>query len=381
MDQHNRSTIQRDLYHSDTSPDNGASHLKKREASVEIVRKILFDLKKEDQIVSYVLPITADTSTRLHFENAFNELCKMLDGSIPLDLKRAIFLTENAFFGNSLNYDDFLIEINKMIKQLEQYMSHEQLNPESNEVIQYAVYKYMTDTLRFPAQYQETNIISYPKRYDIHDPFGYENPTNLFVSKLMDMNTGQCKSLPLLYLLLVQELGGQAYLSFSPAHSYIKYQTNKGIWYNIELTNGLLTTDSWVLGSGYVKAEAVKSGIFMDTLNTKQVIANCVTDLAQYYSYRYGAYDKFVLKCANKTLEHHSSNINAMLVKSDYYTYLMQYIAYQTKATSPEQLNRNPEAKKVHNQMVRMYQLLDQLGYENMPLEAYKKWLNTHKEK
>lgn len=353
----------------------------KQQASMQLVKSILNEVHTTEKAVSYKLPSLKSMPGILNFEAAYNELVQMLEGKKELDLKRAVFLSEDAFFGNQMKYEDYKKSVQEMALLIQMHMSKKGLPTNNTDAINYMTYEYMTDTLQLPVTWQEKTLTTYPKTYDFDDPFGYEDPAHLFVTKLMMENSGQCKSLPLLYLILIEALGGEAYLSLSPNHSYIKCKSEKGVWYNIELTNGMLTSDSWVVGSGYVKAEAVKSGIYLDTLNKKQVIANCLVDLAQYYSYRYGGYDEFVLKCVNKALEYHSTNINAIQVKSDYYTMLMQHVAQQVKAPTPQHLKGNKEAMKVYEQMNKLYALLDDLGFENMPEQVYKDWLNTLKEK
>jgi|GEM_PF-6378361 len=61
-------------------------------------------------------------------------------------------------------------------------------------------------------------------RYDFVDFWGREDTRKVFVTKLLATNSGQCQSLPQLYLILAEELGTTAYLAFSPEHSYIKFQ-------------------------------------------------------------------------------------------------------------------------------------------------------------
>lgn len=45
-------------------------------------------------------------TTKQYFE-AFSELQAMLNDEAPLSFKRAVFVTENAFFNNQLDYEVF----------------------------------------------------------------------------------------------------------------------------------------------------------------------------------------------------------------------------------------------------------------------------------
>ena len=350
-------------------------------ASIEAVHAVLNDVKQIEPSINYHFPSLQSKLGYNNFESAFNELSNMLEGKTPLDLKRATFITENAYFGNQMNYQDFSTSIKEMAMIVRLKMKEKNLSIKDNDAILYMAHQYFTDTLNVKLPIQEKAITTYPKQYDFDDPFGYDKPSNVFVTKLMAENTGQCKSLPLLFLILVKELGGKAYLSFSPSHSFVKCKDKNGVWFNIELINGMLISDSWIAGSEYVKAEAIRNSIFLDTLNEKQIIAQCLVDLAQYYSWRYGTYDDFALKCLNKAIEYHSNNIWAIQEKSDYYTMLFKYVSEQLHYSSVEQLKHNPKAWELFMQRNRMYALIDGLGYQPMPETAYTDWLKTLKEK
>ena len=353
----------------------------KTASSVDIVRSVLNEMKSYEPAIQYRFPSLASAPGHAHFASAYNELRDMLEGRQLLDLKRAVFITENAFFGNRMSYPDYQATIAEMTTLIRLKTRQEKLPTRDNDAILYMTRQYFTDTLDIKLPHHEKTVTTFPKTYDFQDPFGHENPTKMFVSKLMAENSGQCKSLPLLFLILVYEMGGNAYLSFSPSHSYVKCKDKNGTWYNIELTNGALTSDSWVVGSGYVKSEAVKSGIFLDTLNKRQIIAQCLVDLAQYYTWRYRAYDDFVLTCVNKAIEHHPNNLRAIQVKSDYYTLLFQYISEQKGFTGPESLKNDPKALELFTQRNRLYALIDGLGYEPIPEQLYMDWLKTLDEK
>ncbi len=352
----------------------------KENKSVQLIYSITKEISTYETSISYQFPSLQSQPGANNFNQAYDELIDMLEGRKPLDLKRAVFITENAFFGNTMNYNDYVKTIKEMTLLIQLKIQQENL-PMNNQTINYMTHQFISDTLKIKLTEQEQTITTYPKTYDFDDPFGYKDVRKMFVSKLIAEYTGQCKSLPLLYLILVNELGGNAYLSFSPSHSFVKCKDSHNSWYNLELTNGMLTSNSWLVGSGYIKAEAVKSGIFLDTLNKQQIIAHCLVDLAQYYGWRYNGYDEFVLKCVNKALEYNPSDIWAIQVKSDYYTLLFMYVAQQLGYTTIEQLKNNPKALELFMQRNRIYALIDGLGYKPMPDQAYLDWLQTLNEK
>lgn len=351
--------------------------------SIAFVESVLKEVEvKEFNFKSKIeLPSLNQAEDFKYFEQAFDEIVLMLEGKQKLNHRRAIFLSENAWFGGSMQYEDFSQELEKDSRQIRNKMMEEHLPLNNVQAINFMIHQYISDTLEIQLNGQEKTLIHYPKMYDFNDPFGKYDASKLFVSKLMYSNSGQCKSLPLYFLLLAEALGGEAYLSFSSSHSFIKCKNSKGQLFNIELTNGMLTSDSWVAASGYVKAEAIRSGIYLDTLNKKQVIANCLVDLAKNYRYKYGkansqmGYDAFNLKCINQALKYHPTNIYAILEKSNYYSILLNYMAYRKGFQLEEEYIKDLETLEVYLQRNKIYALTDGLGYESIPEDIYKKWL------
>ena len=357
---------------------------KKSNSSLNEVHLILNEISKADDTFEKQLTPSSSKVEVAFFKNAFKGILNMLKGNEPLSLKKAIYLTEGAYFGQSISsvdYQRFSKVISDMGTVCLKAMEFKKLDSNNDENINYIIYKYMSDTLEYGKQGGENKMMrSFPKRYDFNDPFGNAEITNLFVSKLMMSNSGQCKSLPLLYLLLVEELKGEAFLSFSPQHSYIKCKKKNGGFYNIELTNGMITTDAWVAASGYVKSGAIRSGIYLDTINNKQVVASSLVDLAKYYSKKYGE-DKFVLKCVNESLKYFPNNIHALILKSNYYSRSFEQHLERCKATNIKELKLCKNAYHAYKQMHKMYALIEGVGHEEIPDEIYLSWLKEMEEK
>jgi len=186
----------------------------------------------------------------------------------------------------------------------------------------------------------------------------------------------------LLYLILCEETGTKANLSFSPSHYYAKFQDQSGNWHNLELTNGRIVSDAFILGSGYITAEALKNHLYMEPLTSKQTIAQCLADLAKGYIQKYG-YDSFVSQCIDSTLKYDPTNIFARQVRSDYQTLRFEYVVKQVGRPSPEVLKaRYPKIYQLLQERNQTYQIIDASGYQEMPEQAYKEWLKSvNKEK
>lgn len=208
---------------------------------------------------------------------------------------------------------------------------------------------------------------------------GIEDYSKMFVSKLISTGSGQCHSMPLLYLILAEEIGAEAYLALSPNHSYIRFPDDKGKWYNIELTNQMFSTETYILQSGYIKSEALQNKIYMENLSPRELLSHQLTDLAQGYIHKFG-YDEFVQKVIDKALELYPNSISANMIKANLDTQRFEYVMRQLKINPHDnkqlqQIRHFPKAVELLNRVNGQYSLIDNLGFEQMPPEAYQKWL------
>jgi hypothetical protein len=335
-------------------------------------QEVYRDIEEFNQLsINYDFPSCSSLEGANAYYSAFSEIIKMADGLKTFNLKEANFLIENAYFENKSNYEDF----NKVIGQITIFLNAKMkdfgFNPNSNLAKNILLYRFFSDTLEIKSK----NQIHYPIKYDFEDFYAKEDWTKMFVTKTLSTNTGQCHSLPLLYLILADEIGAKAQLSYSPSHTYIKFQDDNAKWYNVELTNGMFTTDAFILQSGYIKSEALSNKIYMQPLKEKQLLSHLLLDLAKGYAVKY-CYDGFVEQVINKALELDQNNINAQMVLSDYKTLRFQYVISQIKAPV-QNIHKYPKAKALLDEILAQYDFVDNLGYENMPEDEYEKWLNS----
>ncbi len=310
----------------------------------------------------YSFPINQSKGATF-YESAFAKFKDMLTGKAALNLKRAVFLCENAYYQNTMPYQDFDHAIRNTAALISLKMKQEGI-PVSDLSKNVSIYRFMADTfkVRLPGKEGKT-FIHYPFTYDFEDYNGQGDYKKMFVSKLLMSHSGQCHSLPLLYLLLADELGAKAWLSYSPNHSFIKFMVN-GQLQNYETTNGYFTTDAFVLQSGFVKAEALARRTYLDTLNKKQLISHCLMDLALGYSHKYGN-GEFTLKCAELALTHHPQNIVALMTKANYYAALFGYLGQQAREQRLPNVSfaEAPRLQEVYFQMLAAQKKLDDAGF------------------
>jgi len=302
------------------------------------------------------------------YEPAYQELAKMLDGRYPLSFKRAVFLTENAYFDNRFSYEEFNQKINglahvcRLLKKTnDPYLLYDRDDKE-NVARNAAIFSLMRDSTRL-----RPGVTLPPFRYDFEDFDGDEDWRKMFVSKLLVTHTGNCHSLPYLYKILADETGAQTWLSLAPNHVYLKQHDRKDGWYNTELTSYTFPIDAWLTASGYISRETIISGIYMDTLSAKQNVVLCLVDLAKGYERKVGrvAAEPFVSKCTELALQYFPNYINALLLHAE--TLRQKFERQTTKA----------EAQQVYAAMETAYTHIFETGYREMPPQMYADWLRS----
>ena len=304
------------------------------------------------------------------YRNAYTIINNMLIGKEPINFKKVVFISENAFYKNELSYEKFDSHIKALVKISEAYRKANPIKDykytDSTEVaISGSVFRIMKDSI-FDTKH---NLVLNPFMYDFEDSFGETNWSKMFVTKLLMTHSGNCHSLPFLYKILCEEQGAKAYLSYAPNHIYIKQRNKKDGWYNTELTSGLFPIDAWVMASGYVSTETIKNSLYMDTLSQKQSLSQCLVDLARGYEHlNKEDYFDFVLLCCNTALKYNPNYVEGLLYKSE--TLKKQYDNYNASGMTLK-------AQDVFPDMQSSYVKLAKLGYREIPEEMYYKWINS----
>src|SRR5690606_10776946 len=101
------------------------------------------------------------------------------------------------------------------------------------EALHMGIQKFMGDTLYIHSNGKRKGHLPY--YYDFIDPIGKDR-RNYFVTKTLATGSGQCHTLPVVYLLLAEALGVEAYMAYNPQHSFIRFRNNGGSVINYETT-------------------------------------------------------------------------------------------------------------------------------------------------
>lgn len=303
---------------------------------------------------------TKSLTDKILYQQSFEEMTKMLTGQTPIDFKRAVFLTENAFHNGQLDYTEFSNTIavtGQKLKNLIKERGLQKYKTSGN----WAVFSYMTDSLPIN-NFQ-------PYTYDFDDFMGEKDWTKMFVTKLMKTKSGNCHSMPYYYKILAKEIGSEAYLALAPSHVYIKHKDENGLWTNLELTNGGFPRDQWIIKQMAISVEAIKNEIYMNPLSDKESIAMCLFDLASAYEQQYGN-DEFELKVIETGLKYFPKCMPLLMAKANHYREIGMKALKESKANELF-LNEN------HRKFTEVNTLIDELGYKDMPIELYEEWVKS----
>ncbi|MFT4023320.1 MAG: hypothetical protein QM664_06005 [Flavihumibacter sp.] len=322
----------------------------------------------------YSQALTNSKSVVTNYNAAFDSLNKLAQSNGSFS--DAVFLVENAYYGNSLSKENFdritnyLTELclqNAQLQSIGNYKFADSANFRTN----LSIFNTLFDTTIIVGSNGNGLKRVVPYSYNHSDPFGKMDWSNMFVSKLLSSRTGNCHSLTYLYKIISDKITStKCWLSLAPSHLYIRnYSLHYG-WYNSELTSASFPTDAWIMASGYVTPDAIRSGLYMDTLSNVQSIALCLTDLAKGYEIQTKEIDDgFILKCCELALMYHPNNPMALLQKAE----TLQKIYLKQK-----QLN-DPKQEVTYQLMSSAYIYLATLGYREMPEKMYLQWISEAK--
>ena len=259
---------------------------------------------------------------------------------------------------------------------INEVLKKEKLSRNNNIALNYAIQQlYMR-----PIEYVDRNGVRkthHPFNYDFEDYMGDSAYSKQFVSKLLVTGKGQCHSMPLLYEILALEIGANASIAYSPEHSYIVFPDADNNFYNFECTSACFPSYSFIMSSGYISKEAVKSGIYTVPTTLKETIANQLNDLATQQFYQLQAVNDFQLKCGKRTLEFYPNDIMALMVVSNYQTAKTDAALCYAHYPAPKDVPNIPELKKEFTDRDNLYNYMDNLGYTPIPQEEYNEWLKA----
>ncbi|MEB3800745.1 hypothetical protein INQ45_06575 [Flavobacterium columnare] len=294
-----------------------------------------------------------------HYEKAYSDLNSMLNGKTELNFSKALFIVENAWYNNKLNYSDFDKQIDSIATLCQKMIDKKGLN-NYKTASNWAIFMYMTQ--KVPENKQN------PYSYDFEDFLGEKDFSSTFVTRILKYRKGNCLSLPLLYKSIAQKMNADAKLTLGPSHAWIRHIDEDENWANVELTSGQFPTDGILMTELDIKREAIQTGAYFKPLSEKETIAFLLTQLALGYQAKFDKLDDFTEKCSNLSINHFEPNVIAYSIKIN---------KVSAEAIKKQQLNH--DVLELHKQYVAYQKTLNNLGADNIKPEEYNKWINTMK--
>lgn len=309
---------------------------------------------------------------------SYQQAFKILNSFNPdsFSISKAVFTVENAFLGNKYNYESFENALKQRAELVKQILKRENLNTKNNTALNYGIMKlYQQNNNYYDKKTKALNSVK-PFRYDFEDFRGEKDYTKMFSTKMLQTGKGQCHSMPLTYLMIAEQLGAKAYLSLAPQHSFIQFADNNNNLMSFETTNGNLVSQNWLQQSGFINSNALKSKTYLDTLSQRNLYAQCLGDLLLGYMDKFG-YDDFAEAVRQKIMQVNPNNTTANIIDANIKTQIALQKINAAGRPKEKDLPNFPEAYQAYLAMQAAYDKVDGLGYQDMPKEAYQKWLKS----
>jgi regulator of sirC expression with transglutaminase-like and TPR domain len=151
-----------------------------------------------------------------------------------------------------------------------------------------------------------------PFLYNFEDD---RNPRAKLLSVYLTTHRGNCVSMPLLFVILGQKLDIPVTTTTAPAHFYVKFRGDNGVWYGVETTSGGgWAEDDWQRTQfPSMTPKAIANGVYMQPLTRKETAAVIAESLLEKYeNQRSVEADEARIKLASLILDHYPKDIAAM---------------------------------------------------------------------
>lgn len=328
----------------------------------------LFSISKSQQTGQGGQGMQESNSLQNLYFSTMDSLEGMLTEGGTIDFKKAVFMVENAWHGDTLDYSSYLDIIQANVSVLEKIQDSvivrtedgdwEQINKSAH------LFRWISDTTWFTSNGEL--IYHPPFQFNHGDPFGEKNWENTFVTSLIKSHGGNCQSMTFWYRILAEELGVKTFMSQAPNHLYIKQQSEHVGWYNSDLSSGTCPTDAWIVASSYIPLEAIRSGLWMDTLSKREEIALCLLELAKGYRLKFGSDDPGLSMFSDAAINHFSHNSHALLFKAE---------AISSSLAVPfDSLSQNTRQDSLRIEFTSLAKKLFEAGYVHTPESVVQQW-------
>ena len=150
--------------------------------------------------------------------------------------------------------------------------------------------------------------------YDFDDPKGTRLEDKLLPHYLAT-RTGQCVSMPILFLVLAQRIGLDVALAQAPNHEFVMLRGDDGQWLNLETTgNGASTKLETYQRQSPMSKESLQHGAYMRPLTKREAVASMVEEVLQLYDTQHR--HEQLIAMADLSLQYHAKDVGILLFRS-----------------------------------------------------------------
>ena len=306
-------------------------------------------------------PVPAPDISR--YEAAYAEITAMLEDKQPLSIKRAVFLVEWAYLDGELDYDWYCHHIDSTVAYLNRFIAINNLDKYKTGR-NLALYTFFTEPLS-GNDYK-------PFTYDFKEVSEEEERTKRMISTLMRTHEGQCYSLPLYYRVLAETIGADAYISFAPKHSFIRYRNEDNLfpepWVNVEITTHQIQPEFWIIEHTGINKTMIEKKVYMHPLSVRETVACQLGELASAYAHKYpDSNPDFMLRCIDKTLEYYPADMRVLFMKGYILNTLLRERLYANKGIADDYV------RHLDYELYKLSERVKELGWTPESEEVLKK--------
>ena len=222
-------------------------------------------------------------------------------------------------------------------------------------------FKVLRDYLYRPAPFSGRR----PFRYNLEDD---RNPRAKLLSVYLSTRKGNCVSMPLLVIILGQKLGIPVPAATAPAHLYLKFRGDNGMWFGVEATNGGgWADDDWQKAQfPGITPKAIANGLYLQPLSVRETAAVMAEALLEFYEgHGTNESDEARIRLGALIHRHYPKSVPAM--GHAYFGYLglkrRQFVdVYPSPADIPDRLW--PRFMQLERGWQRWGNMVKDLGYE-----------------
>lgn len=324
----------------------------------------------------------------MSYTQALQALQAMLSGGSKLSLTDAYFIMESAYGDSYITQSEYKKVIQQSADFIRQWMLQNKLDVQDNTAINYAVQQFMGKPLSITSPRKATDgktsmktSTHLPFRYDYNDFTGEKDHRNFFLTKCLASGTGQCNSMPAVYLVLTEALGGRAYLTTAPQHALVKYPDAKGNLRNFEPTSNWDITNEWYMDNMFISTKALKNKLYLSPWSNKQTVADLILQLSYGYFRKFGGADgKFINECietAEAYFPQHN-NLSVYFTRGNLYCYELVQAMRKNGINSISNIGQSPETQRIFEKWQANEQVINDLGYQEQPRDMYIEMMKYH---